>query len=433
MKARTSLLVPLLLTAACSSLRFVDDDGEPSGGAPLGGAPEGVGGGAAARSIEVALEVDPSFSANQVLVLVNAPDGALKQVLNGSSLPADVEVDDGDLVSFLSRTTSSEIHSFRVTPDVVRIAKQIEDKGPLVTCNAAPMQLVVEVPEVAGAIGYELDTDTGDMRAVEAPGTVTMDVTDCDGDGSFDLFAFATTGAAVVSYELVQDIPFEPGASMTLALGLSETARVPVDMVISGLGEAQTTVALSGWRHVPAMQALEQTNGAEWGSTAEAIVWHSNVIDPGPGYGRIEIDVSAQFSTALGCHRRASLTHIGHAPPASFDATRLAEVEPAGLQSWAFADDAGGPGDVVWQTWRSDPDANFSWTTWEDANAPALEITFPELPQTLPDGFSLPTDELRLNSLGNQDFLERESYAESVATPGAETRQWRAASYDCNE
>ncbi|NUP06298.1 MAG: hypothetical protein HOW73_09595 [Polyangiaceae bacterium] len=401
-----------------------------SGGSPsVGGDPSssgGNGGGVVVpRTIEIDFKGPESLSRARVRAFVNDATGALKQSLFGTDLPADVEVDDGDMVTFFG-DGEPVLRSYRVTPEVFRIVESY-DSDLEQPCETQPMDITVTFPEVPGALYYSAITNTpADVWQTDA-GEGVLHVEICA--DTFDLLAFAHDGDAIIGFELLEDIPFKPGSSESIPVSLSDTTRRPVSVELEDLDGLEQVYANAEWQELPWMFPHETVNEMTLSAPPGSVSYAPETISPSPGFGGPHVVVTSGYPSVDGvCDRQGFVRYGNKGETVTVSPTRLAGTRSAGMNSWEFSTD-GEHGDVVWQSWDySGGLGELVWLVWEDAQRPPMAAVRPELPGDVP----WPDDaNAMLYGIGHLDFTERESYAALVAEPlrpqEIRTEQWRVS------
>lgn len=403
-------------------------DGDGAGGTTLGG--EGPAGGAAQAShtIELALIAEGDIPATVVAVFMSDRAGALREAFNGAALPVQVEATDGDLVSYVY-VAGEKPHwdSFRVTPEVTRIEESVGFVALGEVCNVAPMHLQVTIPPVEGAFDYFIETDNYGHYVTMSPGVVDVEINECD--GVFDLLAYVRDSGSILSYELVQGIPFEPGTTRSLLLSLDQTTRHDFAITIDPGEGALWLGATTDWRRQPSMFPHESVNNLDVDAPAGPVLWSPSLIEPAPGYGEPYFQGVVAFDPGDACSARADFYFRGWSPPLQFSAGRLAEVRRAGTASWAFSSD-GELGDTLGLSFQFD--FGVYWNVLEDPARPPEELVLPTLPAELPPGFAWPDAAPELRNVGQGDAVGVQGYAETVAHAVFRDFESRGVSYVCD-
>jgi hypothetical protein len=432
-----AVLIATLVTAGCDGAVVTTGSGGASGvgGGDAAGTGAGSGtstGGAAPTShvIEVGLDVLGGGDPAGVVAAINARSGELVASYLGTELPVNVEVEDGSLVSYFTWSADAKYwQSYRVTPEVTRVVARIGSELDPGLCNVAPMHLLVDLPPVTGAVDYWVFTDDYGIGTASQPGTITMDVVDCD--GTVELLATARNGNAIVAYELVS-LPFEAGATVEVPLTLPQTERRAVEVQISGLEGATTAYFSADWRKPPGITPHESVNALTVDAPTGTVSWPTAFIEPAPDYGEPAFWLGANYPAGDACASYAGRFHHGWQSPVALGLGRLAEVRAAGTMSWELTG-PGELGDWIRQTWAwgtaGNPD--LAWSTFEDPARPPEELVLPELPALLPDDFVPTTVGPWLYAFEHQDFTAAQGYAASIASDVGSENESRGVTYDC--
>ncbi|NUP05175.1 MAG: hypothetical protein HOW73_03840 [Polyangiaceae bacterium] len=452
--------IALLATGCAAEVIVVDDDaaGGNGGNTPVttsGGGNDGGGGGREVTSsggdggagghdvtssggggsepetrfVEVDLETRGLTPTNAWVVLVNAATGELKQTLTFNDLPAQVEVVDGDLVSFYERREEERsLASYVVGPDVTRIA-EVGATPELAGCASRSMQVRVVFPAIEGATDYFATTDKfGHSYAQSGPGEHVMEIESC-GD-TFDFFAYARNGSRIIGHELLRNLPFTPGAAMTIPLSLANDARSETAVSVHDVDGLEYVNVVADWRRMPAMFPYENSTAFFVEDPVGTQVFDLAPIEPSPGYGEVAIRIESGVTAEDGycdvqryLRTGPVLEQLQHTP------RRLAGVRATANDSWVVATD-GELGDAVARAWRFGVGADeTSWVLWDDAKHLPSPASFPELPADIAWP-SAATSEL--SSVTHYDRLDRVGYAAVLADPtsqigpfNVDRRVWR--------
>ena len=211
----------LVWLTACSEVVVAPEEGTSSA-ATVTAASSTVGtGGGSVEPHQIEIAVDGE-SGDELLVLLNEPEGTLVTSWSGSELPVQTTAVVGQTVTFAHATSlgKEEIETIRVTPEINRIERRGTRPPP--PCIEEEMQVVVHVPSVAGAStafvrlgtlgGGSLQSLPGDVEAtaVRCAGTLeAFDVLVVAGDSTFEAF------------ELLEDVPFEPPGPLLRILAVA--------------------------------------------------------------------------------------------------------------------------------------------------------------------------------------------------------------------
>lgn len=379
--------------------------GAPAGGAPEGGAPEG-----GAPALPRMIDVDVLGPSDTVLqAFVNDVTGALKQTLSGADLPVQVEVVDGDLVSFLRETSAGLLlQSYRITPDVFRVREQVG--VPYVSCDREPMQVTVTFPPMQNASDYWAMTDNYDAASSMKPGQKVISVESCD--DTFDLIAYARDSSAILGYELLRDLPFTPGGTMAIPLTLSSTTRRNVSIQVGDLDGAESFWGYADWRRQPSMLPHESVNNVHVEQPTGTLLFAPDPIAPAPGYGHPIVMASTRWPSNDGICEERQIVRVGDTEDLlTFSPKLLASVTAIGSHDWTFG--PGARGDIVWQTRKFGASDTHTWLIHEDGNASPAPVVVPELPSEIGWPDVIPT----VAVVGHDDYDERDGYAALVADP----------------
>ncbi len=451
------LVALALAVTACSSVVIpADDDDGPRGGAhgggpsaggsgamSVGGRPVEGGGGSVPvpREIEIATVVPGWLQASELLVSVSSVDGALRQTFRGSELPQQVEVVDGDLVSYLFRSgdTSSEqgtpeqieyVDSYRVRPSVTRIESLARPWEGHVFCDQAePMELTVNVPALAGATSVFAQAGTGHFASLSnLPGSMVISVDPCVGQGPFHVLVLARSGADALSYELIEDVPFTPGGTLTVDAQVSQTATTTLTVEVVGAEGAASAGGHASWLGddvfghegpwasmlTPSIPGLELPSFVPDGP----FVYSVDIISPPHGFPSLFAQGSwgrdGGICTWSDFHRRGE-----SAESFTFDALALAAPIPIADGIWDL--EVGGERGTEWRVTHRKLDGNVSWSVVDDPTLPVLPIAFPLIPEELlPVGVVLPEapfDVVRARHSRVRDSSYQELLASSAIVP----------------
>ena len=365
-------------------------------------------------------------------VLLSDEDGTLRESFLPSELPVEVEVNDGQLVSFFRRELSLRVDSFRVTPSVTTTI--VGGVTPIVSCgDVEPMTVTVDFAEVATATEYRVVAPVVTLQPVAPqPGLLTFEVRTCD--VSFVLVAYARASGTILGYELFDALPFVPGGHLDLSTSANSIDRGPLDITIEGLEGALSLTGTAFWHHPPLPPPADSAPQLLQMNPPPDVLWSPAPILPGgPGYGYTVLSVSAVFSNPNGgCSNRFGHGVGAFAPGVSqtisFD-QKLARVEAVGDSGWTFAE-AGDLGDTVGVFMHLGGDEEPFWYLAEDPTFPATAPSFPELPSDLAAELIPPTTTPTLEALTHYDRGGVSGYGELVSgvVGGGSFR----ASYGCD-
>lgn len=392
----------VLVMVGCGA-NVVDPGDDGAGGAGAGtigvgagsegAGDEGGGGGSVGpRSIEVAMEYPSEEELQQTWVLVNDVSGALKRQIPGPELPVQVEVQDGDLITFAAPTAGQTLlESFRVTPGVTRVDHSTVGPGSVV-CDVEPMEVTVTIPAVDGAFDYQVHSSALSATSSFEPGSQTFGVRSCA--ETFDLLAFARVGGTIARYELVRDIPFEPGGATTIDLTLPSTSRTSFTIAMDSLDGVESVQGEADWQKPPAMFPHESGNALHVESPVGTLHYDVSTMDPGPGYGLPRTHIVASYAPDDGwCDDWLAL--VFGAADAQFSVGELASVRE--LSDGTLALGAGAKGDYLWRSYSA---GDYVWLTHEDPESAPWPFAMIELPPEV----AWTDQPLELYSLGNADL-----------------------------
>ncbi|NUP09930.1 MAG: hypothetical protein HOW73_28110 [Polyangiaceae bacterium] len=383
-----------------------------AGGEANGAGGEGGQGGSepVPRKIEVEFAIDPAFL-DGAFIVVSAVDGAFKSYVPAADSPTFVEVVDGDLVSFFDGDNGSSplIESYRVTPEVDRISNAAEGLGFFPGCEPIePMQLTVSVPSVPGATSYRVYLEPGSSKQSSEPFEASFEVT-C-ASGPLNVFATALFGSEIVAYEMVEDVPLQPGGSAHVELELSETARTTMTINVGDVDGADEVAASAHWNGLYFGTVMQSLEGQSFAPPEGPFTFAPAIISPPGGYPVVM--ASGTYPKVNGACRTSGFSHLGFTDETlTFDVGALAEPRPTDRHSWSFVDD-GEIGDSLWQSWTFDFDVR--WLVHEDPARPPLPSVFPQLPDDLPPELVRPQGTQELYSVGHEAWDRYEGFADST-------------------
>jgi hypothetical protein len=375
------------------------------GGGDGGGVVEGP------HVIEIALRsVDPRGDLSGSLVLVNTVEGGLRHVLHGEDLPAEIEVVDGDLVTFTDLAdpgSSLSFDSYRVTPDVRRIERTayIYPRP-----DGDPMQVTIDVPEVEGATHYVLDRESAPRVSDLPAGPYTFEQAGGYTDPQYGMVR--AEGPSGTLAHAVFELPFQPGQAVTVTPEM-RADRVTFDIDVTSLDGAESVEAHAFWW----LGALTDDVSQDETLDDPPSTWSfaGSVIAPDVEGGR-KLQVRARFPDIDGLCARAAFSHEGPGDERfTFDAAALRQPL---FDGDLFTLD--GPGDFGQYLARSQEyegiDGEGYWTVHEDPARPPLPLVFPELPADVPAHLVPELESIRATSIAHAD-AGLDSYAAYVARP----------------
>lgn len=415
-----------ICAAACSAKVVVPEDGsttsaggEASTGGGGAGDSDGAGGSGGeapvARTIEIRHSA-PAASGEGIAVFINDSNGGLRASFDGTELPVQAEVVDGDLVSFLD-IEGQRMRSLRVSPAVSVVASgdPFYDFGGC-DFDGEPMTVTVSFPKVAGASRYTVDASAvggyvpGPGHAFSSePGEETFSVESCK--DTFDLFAVAE-GESLISYQIVRDIPYIAGGAVTVPLTLADTARALTFVDIGPLEGVERVTGRSRWESPPQMFApdgpeLERSNPPAF------ITYAPELIQPGGEYGFAMIWLNTTFlphDQGTSCETASYETRVLGGTSHSYDPLRLAGVRADDLSGYTLT--GGSLGDEVQRLIGYDADS-WIWEIAEDPTQPSVQLVFPDLPE----GASWSSSQPELNRLTHRDYSSIEGFGELAGAP----------------
>lgn len=378
-----------------------------------------VGPGGGPSTIEIALQAEDAhgqavddFDASFVTVYLHDAQGALKETFSGTMLPLMVEVEVGDLVSYRWDVNDNHaLASYRVTPDVYRIAQRLywylaEPEG----CNVPSMFVTVTYPEQNGAVlGLSL-SDTWYPVANETPGEMTFAVNACDGE--FDLFAYAMEGDSVVRYELVGGVPFTAGGAMTIPLSIASTIEPVLSVEAAPLDDAVDFNAYASWHGAAGHVSVGQAVLPPQPPPAPSVLFSPPLPAPASGYGRTRATIVVGYAAddAGVCGRTLFSRQGGADELLLFNPKRLARPREGNGGTWEIAE-AGDIGDVISVTRNYGAYEQWGWSVLEDAETLASGGAFIALPQGIDWTSGLPS----AVTVGHRDDRELDGYAAVIA------------------
>jgi hypothetical protein len=400
------------------------DGGGPGGAAPDGGGDPGSGGRAPTRHV-VELDLSPAeLSPATTMVQINDPDGGLVWRVPGDVLPLEVEVEDGQVVSFIR----GSVQSFRVTTDVERITGQGAEPHPPQREPGdeppAPMHLSIEVPPVADGLWIDVQVRGGIPHLyLAAPAVVAVDARGVD--GIVDVLATARNEDEVPTYQHVQ-VAYEPGQSGSVQLEITDTVRRPVVFDLSSLDGADTVGSSTGWHggldgglqvHEWALQLHEE-------DPTGALVYAPAIAPTDFGFPVVYLQVN--YPTQSDSCTRAALFHEGwRDAPIAFDARGLRPPRLDSEARWGWVSE-GALADLVAITWVApqekppfhEPRSEaVTWVMTEDPRDATWPILFPDIPDDPDDAFEPPAQPVAFTRIEHTDHERVDGYAAWVARP----------------
>lgn len=383
----------------------------PDGGSDAGGA--GSGGSPTMHDVELDIDVPAWLDANEALVVLSSVTGDVKATFRGSELPAVVSATDGDLVSYVYRSgdlssqpgTPEEIEyvdSLRIRPEVKRVARLARPYLNHVDCVlASPMQVTVDLPEIPGASAVSVDSPFDPIQYVSTlPGSVTLSVGPCAGTDMFDIMVVARddTGA-LVSYERLRDIVFDPGGAITLDASVSDTDTRPLQIDVVNADGAAHASGTAIWLGGPARAYSDGTVtgqslvewlepfDADWTPPITSFSFAPALFDLEGGNPIAAVTVRFEDADAP-CVSSSIIRRGSIDTPIDFDARGLGLPEQDASGAWAIG--PGGVGHVLTLHQRY-PDGNVEWRVADDPLSEPLPVVFPSIDVSqLPEGVVVP-------------------------------------------
>ncbi|NUP11777.1 MAG: hypothetical protein HOW73_37495 [Polyangiaceae bacterium] len=378
------------------------------------GADGGSGGeGGSQRTVLVDVDMPAGFDADEVVILVSAPDGTVTSSWKGGELPVDAPANNGDLVSYLYRSgTWSYAQSFRVTPSVseVETTPWLRRFGP--ACETQPpMTISFTIPEVDGALDYRVATAGATFLPMSAPspGTQQATIRACVGESTFDLLLVVREYAntEVIAFARVDDIPYAPGTTAEIPLELS-TARELVDVVVDA--EPGTDFKASAIWNGDAFRVVADSSFTQTIGTVGFAGFSYGPFAIGPEPRRVHVMTPPSFN--------CEIEHAWKSAP--FDDTplhlmvgSLAEFADTGNGSIALAPD-GEVGDVLIRSedeYTTDTPAY--WALYEDPETYYPLPAQPQVPAGMLPEFEWPNSSAEIR-LVNRDVADVAGYADYV-------------------
>lgn len=207
-----------------------------SGGVGGSGGTGGEGGQPTARSIVVDIEIPSGTDADQVVVMVSAPDGTMRSTWLGGDLPVEAGVNDGDLVWYLYNAGFSYADTFRVTPEVTEVKTDVWLRKVEEPCELETMTMLIDIPEVDDANAYSIKLAGADYLPVGplVPGTThEAEVRACPTTDSFDVLLLAQeyANSDPIVFARMDSIPFVPASTVSVPV-VWRDERELVDIVV---------------------------------------------------------------------------------------------------------------------------------------------------------------------------------------------------------
>ncbi|NUP09929.1 MAG: hypothetical protein HOW73_28105 [Polyangiaceae bacterium] len=392
-----------------------------AGGEATGAGGEGGqgGGGPVPRNIEVEYAIDPAY-ADSAFIVVSAVDGAFKSYVSAADSPTLVEVVDGDLVSYFDSgiVDAPSIESYRVTAEVDRISNVFGLPMYLQACEPIePMQLTVSVPSVPGATSYRVYVEPGQSKQSPEPFEASFEVS-C-ASGPINVFATALSAGGIVAYEMVEDVPVQPGGAAHVQLELSETERKTVTVEVGAVEGTDEVTAGAHWIGFDFGTISPTAQAQSFAPPAGPFTFAPSLISPPAGYPVIV--AHGTYPKGNGACRESGFAHFGFAETLTFDVGGLADPRPADGHSWSFADD-GEIGDSLRQSWTFDSDVR--WVMHEDPARPPLPSVFPQLPEDLPSEIVRPQGVQRLDLVRHEAWDQLDGYADTLRGELGDYADW---------
>ena len=404
------------------------------------------------RSLPIAYVSSATPDPDTLMVVINSADGSLVESFLGSELPTEATVIDGDTVTYLYLSSSSNtdgqfqrIDAYRVTPELERLEigapLYFEPSGGL-DCLYETMHVTVHVPAVPDGLNARVwfanaRASCGDV--VPSPGTIEYDLPSCSLPGATMPVLVTVSGpdGGYVAFEMIEDVPFEVGATVELTPTFTSAPRTTLAFEVDDVGDAESADGWAAWYgwfdfyaeplyflftpNEPAMAASFEVDGPFTYSASPMDLPHGYVV----GFTRLQFPPDE-----AACRRGAGVGRMGESAGAvRFAATELAEPIEDGA-TWRLG--SGATGD--WLERQSFNGTTF-WVSHEDPTRAPLPIVFPDLPETLPLGFTLPEGEFTLRSHVHHEDDAVPSYAAAFASHRSElapsTRRSRSRTLVC--
>lgn len=408
--------------------------GSMSSGSTSSGSQGGGGSAPVAREIDVTLKVSPAAAdPDQVLVLLNHVDGTLAKSWLGGALPTKATVVDGDVVSFAYASDNlypAYLDSYRIAPGV----ESVDGYADLVgfepqNCELATTHFVVNVPAVVGGTTGRVMTAFGGIASVDQlPATVELDQTACVGA---PLGVLVTVDGEpdknYAAFEAFENIPQQPGGTVTLSATFANQPRKVLPLEISGIPAGSTAYLNAHWygdRSVAPNYITDEHGFALVVVGPAAFPYAPNLMDLPSGGQLATADVQHPPSGDA-CRRTSNFARFGRSDAViPFDATALGEPLRDG-NSWKLGE--GLRGDVV--TLYFFYPKQLAWRLDERPDAPGFPAVFPAFPATLPAGFVVPTNAPLLDHISHRAF---EDTGNPLQLGYTYTFSDRRTSYVCN-
>ncbi|NUO50227.1 MAG: hypothetical protein HOV80_15340 [Polyangiaceae bacterium] len=407
----------LIWLTACSDVVVRPDEGASyAASGTAASSTVGAGGGSVEpHQIEIAVDGE---SGDELLVLLNEPDGTLVTSWPGSALPVETVAAAGQIVTFAYATSlgNEQIETIRVTPEINRIERRGTRPSP--PCVEEEMQVVVHVPSVAGASTAFVRLGTlGGGSLQSLPGNAEATALGCAGSlEAFDVLVVAGE-STYQAFELIEDVPFEPRTTVEISPTFATAPRSTMTIEVDAMGDAMGAWGRLGWEgesifagstpgrsfsvHEPALEAEFRGNAPFTYAPGGMNLPHGFQL------ARVEVDFPP---TSNACGRYANLVRSGRSTqPIAFHATALGEPTIVD-DTWQL-----GPGEVGTVVRAEGGNRNVLWQFMDDPARPAGALVFPSFPASLPDGFELPAEPPALIMIVHERHGSA-SYAEEVAS-----------------
>ena len=459
------LIATLLSTAVLvgCELRVVPDDG--AGASGTGGGPaSGSGGGGAAggaagaggsepvpRALPIAFVAELTPEPDTLMVLVNHADGSLVTSYLGSELPTEATVIDGDTVTYAYLSSSSSIEgqlqridSYRVTPELEQLeidtALYFEPTGGI-GCLSETMHVTVHVPAVTDGLTARVWFANGRASMPQAlPGDIEYDLPSCSIPGATMpvLVTVSGPGGGYAAFEMIEDVPFAVGSAIELTPTFTTMPRTTLVFDVDDVGDAETASGWAAWygmfdfySDAPMYFFTPNEPGLDTSFALDGPFTYSAAPMDLP-HGYVVAVAGVQFPpTASACARGAGIVRLGKsAAPIPVHASELAEPLEDGA-SWKLGE--GVAGDWLTRVASNGPTV---WVSNEDPARAPIPLVFPEFPDTLPLGFTLPAGDFTVINYFHYEDDTVAAYADAFAShkpwASTSTQRWRSRVLVCD-